>query len=195
MLKRRRGSSPIPWSMEPTVEADVAPSDLYEPDRKRRRYFTAAKLDKSHWTDSANDDWEGESDDGEYVLRKRREGSSRGANEWQQQAGQYKDANTMLHELHAEQRHRMIFSVPSSTNSTLHAYIPVHDAPSSVSSQGTSSPEAVGTVDYLAHRQPFIVEAKQVAKRYEETNRFLGSLVLSRRQKSSPATSEPTSAS
>ena len=122
MLKRQRTSSPIPWSVEPTVEADAAPGDLYEPSRKRRRYFTTANLDKSLWTGSDNDTaLEGELEVSEDKHGKRVERAANGVREWEQQAGQYKDANILLHDLHAEQRHRMLFAIGSSPHSTSYA--------------------------------------------------------------------------
>ncbi|KAI0803050.1 hypothetical protein BC629DRAFT_1591148 [Irpex lacteus] len=161
MLKRQRTSSPIPWPMEQTVEADVAPGDLYEPDRKRRRYFTASNLDKSLWMDLADgDQWDGEVDDAEDRPRKRREGYASGANEWRQQAGQYKDANTLLHDLHAEQRHRMIFAaVPS-----------LHNAPHAHSLHIPTQHTASDVHDDSSQQQPRPVEAKRVTERYEDTN-------------------------
>ncbi|KAI0085636.1 hypothetical protein BDY19DRAFT_996545 [Irpex rosettiformis] len=190
MLKRQRTSSPLPWSKEPTIEVDVTPGDLYEPDHKRRRYFTASHLDKSLLTDSFNDGlWEGESNDVEDRPRKREDGSS--VNEWQLQAGQYKDANTILHELHAEQRHRMLFAVGSSTHAASHGSS-LH-----VAAQGSAPrfhhSDAVGTLNGNEHELPPRVEAKRVAERYEDTNKLLASVFLSRRRQRNETASENTS--
>ena len=125
MLKRQRTSSPIPWSAEPTVEADAAPGDLYEPDRKRRRYFTTANPDKSLWMGSDDDAaLEGELEVSEEKPGKRAERAASGVREWERQAGQYKDANILLHDLHAEQRHRMLFAIGSSPHSPSYASSP-----------------------------------------------------------------------
>lgn len=178
--------------MEQTVEADVAPGDLYEPDRKRRRYFTASNLDKSSWMDLADgDQWDGEADDVEDRPRKRREGYASGANEWRQQAGQYKDANTLLHDLHAEQRHRMIFAAVPSLHNASHAHS-LH-IPTQHTASGTFLSSLYTKLQLIqfnrsivncsdghndpTQQQPRPVEAKRVTERYEDTNKYVQMLM------------------
>lgn len=119
MLKRQRGSSPISFTPEPTLEADVAPTDLYEPDAKRRRYFAPSRPGESG--DGTYEEDDAESSDGMRTpgakRQEFREGRGRGK-EWQKDAGEYGDANSLLHDLHAEQRHRVIFSSSSPVQPT-----------------------------------------------------------------------------
>ncbi|KAI0343896.1 hypothetical protein BDW22DRAFT_1355116 [Trametopsis cervina] len=180
MLKRQRPSSPTPWSMDHTVEADIPPGDLYEPNRKRRRYFTTSDSDKSSWMDSFNSEGDGDSEDGGEPSRKKKDAHSRGLSGWQQHAGEYRDANSLLHDLHAEQRHRMIFAGPSSTKAVYEAhtsYFATQTLPSSM--PDSTTPAADGR---YKEEVPPVVESKHVLELYEDTNKFLGSLVLNRRR-------------
>ncbi|KAF7789864.1 hypothetical protein EIP86_000812 [Pleurotus ostreatoroseus] len=105
MLKRQRGSSPIPYPVEPTQEADVGATDLYEPDVKRRRYF-APVHDGSWRSDEGGDSADGDSaDEAESLNREWGRGRER-----PRDIGEYGKANRLLHDLHAEQRHRMLFT-------------------------------------------------------------------------------------
>lgn len=139
MLKRQRPSSPIPHPMEHTVEADVAPGDLYQPDRKRRRYFTTSHLDKSPWTCTAQEVVNVELEDDIHVPSERREGHCRGTKEWQQQAGEYSAANTLLHDLHAQQRHRQIFAAPPLAHTGHASYTSYYSTQSQSQMNSTSS--------------------------------------------------------
>ncbi len=112
MIKRQRGSSPIPFPSDPTHEADVAATDLYEPDAKRRRYF--APIHHGNWQGHQGAD-SVDADSGDEVEAP--------VHDWRQRRprdnGEYGKANQILHDLHAEQRHRLLFtSSPHSTNLT-----------------------------------------------------------------------------
>ncbi|KAH9921946.1 uncharacterized protein BXZ73DRAFT_104208 [Epithele typhae] len=121
-----------------------------------------------------------------------------------EQAGQYKHMNTLLHDLHAEQRHRMLFSspLPPSYNPALHNLYesnPTHhlEPLEPLSKLGPSVP---------AYSQPNVprephkplssfhisisskddtrnhTEEQRVTELYEGRNRFLGELFLNRRR-------------
>lgn len=196
MLKRQRPSSPISFPEEDTVAAD-----LYEPDSKRRRYFapyastSQTKRDSTYLSDN-------DSEDGEGRESKRREVFS-GKREWHAAAGVYKDANTLLHDLHAEQRHRTLFASPqqhasSSVNMLQAAYLSpyTHSRAASQSVKGYVNLPADSSIG-LPHRplsgfqlplggarmnydgegQNEEAEAEVVTQRYESSNRWVTSAI------------------
>lgn len=170
MLKRQRPSTPPPHLPETQVED---PSDLYEPDSKRRKYFARPLPYGSNQATSMSDGEDSEDGDGASSSARGRLADRR--REWHEAAGQYKEANILLHDLHAEYRHRMIFASP-------------HDhAPSHLSYRWTEeNSEGVGGKNVNdADANRIHAEAETVSQRYEDSNRFLRSLVLSRRQQSS----------
>jgi len=191
MLKRQRPSSPISFPDE-----DTTPADLYEPDSKRRRYFgppTTAQQKRErnhdHEEDSEDNDG-GESGRGEYFIGKR---------EWSLAAGVYKDANSLLHDLHAEQRHRALFSTPqhpdfASADIAPTASYPSHPPRATSSKDHTNSHSAGFPLRDSGHwnsdgTQMIFdgegrneqAEAQVVTQRYENPNRLLRALFLGRR--------------
>lgn len=118
MLKRQRPVSPMLYPIDCTMEAHEAPEDLYEPDLKRRRYFTPSEADKSPWRDAIADEVDAESGHGDGSSKRRSESRYGEVREWQSHAGEYKTVNILLHDLHAEQRHRAIFASPSTAYSS-----------------------------------------------------------------------------
>ncbi|CDO72432.1 hypothetical protein BN946_scf184977.g132 [Trametes cinnabarina] len=127
MLKRRRSSpslvadSPYAATPEPTM-------DVFERVAKRRRPFTRSQGQERQGGSSWRyDDTDGEEDvDGDDVSAGQEEHSSQDGR--LHHAGEYRRVNSLLHDLHAEQRHRMIFSssLPPSQLPTLHHISPVH---------------------------------------------------------------------
>ena len=109
--------------MDCTLEAKEAVEDLYEPDRKRRRYFTPSETDKSSWRNVSGEEVDAESAGGAESPEQTPRGRYEGVHEWQRRAGEYKSANILLHDLHAQQRHRMIFASPPAT------YVPFGQGP------------------------------------------------------------------
>ncbi|TCD70037.1 hypothetical protein EIP91_005018 [Steccherinum ochraceum] len=190
MLKRQRPSSPISFPDEDTMGA----ADLYEPDNKRRRYFaphsysTHQKREVTHMYDSDSEDGDGaETGRREYFAGKR---------EWQVAAGTYKDANSLLHDLHAEQRHRALFTTPfphtapssSSAAHTQHASTASQLRTSAQSAGDHSSssfgvarnPPSVfddglngGNSGYVGGERYEEAEAEVVTQHYETSNRFV----------------------
>ena len=197
MLKRPRGSSPSPPMPDPTVEADVAPYDLYEPDAKRRRYFAPARYGHR----SRDEEEEGEDDaelsDGPRASSSRHEETKARRREWQLEAGEYRDANSLLHDLHAEQRHRLLFSSPppgTSSPSSYHQHYTPESTPFVRSQEKgipapvekehlrTVAPPIPASHDPLVKERHLAEEASVVSQRYEDVNRcvytFLASLLV-----------------
>ena len=114
-----------------------------------------------------------------------------------EQAGEYKGVNTLLHDLHAEQRHRMLFSSsvhpsqlpmgdhhPRQHPESEHSYpLPSHIFPPSPSAHG---PSPVAPQDPQTRMASFVisipsketsevdhVEVQRVTERYEDTNRYI----------------------
>lgn len=197
MLKRQRPSSPVFFP----DEVDTAATDLYEPDSKRRRYFASPSFPSvgKQGVAQAND---ADSDDGDERENAWSEHSARKP-EWHMAAGAYKDANTLLHDLHAEQRHRALFSPsyrPSSSNAAHNAYSSPYSHPrptletskdhtSSLSDPSTGPPlnYPLPPASYAApsHNDGLQMgydgtfqstdhsEAEMVTQRYEDSNRYV----------------------
>ncbi len=189
MLKRQRASSPLSFPPDITTEADVSSSDLYEPDAKRRRYFVPTSSSERPASRDQND---AELSDGSSTpdIWQQERGKS-----WKKGAGEYSAANSLLHDLHAEQRHRAIFALsplPSTSTSSpyqsgrttsplLHnlskeythvvedepLYFP---SPSHECTNSSSKCSIPGPM-WKQERIPPTIEADQVARRYEDTNR------------------------
>ncbi|KAK7694439.1 hypothetical protein QCA50_001625 [Cerrena zonata] len=180
MSKRQRPSSPIPVPPETRVEDES--SEAYEPSSKRRRYFAPA-ASGDHQSPPAGEEYDSEDSEARegYTDAGGRRGYSAGRREWQAKAGVYKDANSLLHDLHAEQRHRILFSTPSMASpgaiSTPHLYTyPI--SPNFESKLGPSAP----TMPAYNAVQTEMMEAATVTHQYENSNRLLKSLFLNRRQ-------------
>lgn len=162
MSKRQRPSSPIPIPPETQVEDESNCGEAYEPSSKRRRYFAPATPGdfQSRSAGEEYDSEDSESREGRSSLDRRR-GSSTGRRDW----GVYKDANSLLHDLHAEQRHRMLFSttrtpLPCTATFTANPY--TH---SKVEPAVQYTPLAYSAV------QTDKMEAASVTNRYENSNR------------------------
>ncbi|KIP11470.1 hypothetical protein PHLGIDRAFT_21665 [Phlebiopsis gigantea 11061_1 CR5-6] len=193
MLKRQRPASPSS-SYDITEDEKSLPENLFEPMSKRRRYFAPSKFDSlsRDFVPPEDDDEEDEGQAGSSYRPVRREG----VQEWRQFAEEYKEENAKLHDLHAEQRHRMLFSIhqptgfsPSITNGCpavtaqrSEGGVPsrryLHDNPTlAPSSQDHARDTHVPNAPISAKQ-----EAEVVSRRYEETNKLLGSLFLNRRR-------------
>ena len=111
MLKRQRPASPSPH-YGATEDAKSLPEDLFEPMSKRRRYFAAGSTDSVNSQSYENNDDEDE----QQVRSSCPPFRPNGVRKWQKYAGEYKEENTKLHDLHAEQRHRLLFTTDNSAN-------------------------------------------------------------------------------
>ncbi|GBE78148.1 hypothetical protein SCP_0110310 [Sparassis crispa] len=196
MLKRQRAPSPLPDF--PQVSHEVA-LDVHERVVKRRRHLAPPSNGPRGSAINGGEEEEDDEDDQTWLLDEGRPEYSRGISRWQEEAGLYKAANTLLHDLHAEQRHRMTFSSSSSSTTPLAAHeahspldngahmswlsyptkdpcSPIHGAPSQIHQE---HPKHVFFDDAIP---PAEAEGQSVTQRYEDTNRYLGSLFLSRRR-------------
>ncbi|KAI0639195.1 hypothetical protein C8Q77DRAFT_1080040 [Trametes polyzona] len=202
MLKRQR-STP---SFVPDAPCVLPPADLaidaFERVAKRRRQI--APLPNRSTPNDANlwrfDDTDGEEDvEGDEHAADRPEASEQAQR--MEQAGEYRNVNTLLHDLHAEQRHRILFSSPlppSHFPSAHHGSHFEHQHHPSVPSDKITP--ALSESPPHAHHEPHRhtpsftisiptkvtsvvdhVEVRRVTQRYEDTNRLLRSLFLSRR--------------
>ncbi|GJE85942.1 hypothetical protein PsYK624_020220 [Phanerochaete sordida] len=202
MLKRQRPASPLPLQWDVTEDDKTLPEGLFEPMSKRRRYFEPSRT--GSYAEEQNDAEEQEdasrSESSSHAIR--REPHS-GVREWQKDAGEYKRANSLLHDLHAEQRHRLIFSPTSPIPSPLSysdkdfvvhnpAYAPHAGNPDNFSADQelphpAYTPSSRGTsADGVVLR-----EAEVVSRNYVDANRLLRSLVLSRRTREADDPSNP----
>ncbi|KAH9890907.1 hypothetical protein C8Q73DRAFT_792357 [Cubamyces lactineus] len=147
------------------------------------------------------DDTDGEEDiDGDEQSAGRQATSDPEQGQRLNQAGEYRNVNSLLHDLHAEQRHRMLFStsLPPSHLPMLHhaehTYAVAASADKTVpalSRNGLPSAQDEGrkapssfTISIPSKDTAMVdhVEVQRVTERYEDTNRYLGSVFLSRRR-------------
>lgn len=193
MLKRQRPASPIPLQWD-AVEAEKGlPDDLFEPMSKRRRYFAPPGID-SHADEHSSTGYPDDSTQAEGSSNAARREARSGIHEWQKDAGEYRHANSLLHDLHAEQRHRLIFSSSSTLSSTLQRRDGASQVPNPLHSPHPSIPpiedRLTGDPYHTPHSHTHkgedtsvsTGEAEVVSQRYAETNRLLRSLFFSRRQ-------------
>ena len=108
MLKRQR-STP---SFVPDTYVPQEPSiDMFERVAKRRRHFAPPQVQA---TNKGKSPWWIRDSDGEEDVEddEQTPGCSMPSEHAQrlEHAGEYRHANSLLHDLHAEQRHRMLFS-------------------------------------------------------------------------------------
>ncbi|KAI0374380.1 hypothetical protein BV20DRAFT_961530 [Pilatotrama ljubarskyi] len=204
MLKRQR-SSPS-FTPAPPYAATPEPAlDVYDRVAKRRRQLEPPR---DRPTIQGNSAWNADDTDGEEDID--HDGQGNGLQGPLQragrleEAGEYRDVNTLLHDLHAEQRHRLLFSspLPPFHHPNLHHRSQPehyhHPYPSSsdktVPALSFDGSQAAPHRDNRKHAPSFTisipikdasavdhVEVQRVTQRYEGTNRYLGSLFLSRR--------------
>ncbi|KAJ3759581.1 hypothetical protein EV360DRAFT_81967 [Lentinula raphanica] len=205
MLKRRRASSPPPSSSS-SVPLIVDPTPMGHTQNTKRRRVQPPVLDGQMrgWGTSQDmlyDTPQNDDDDGEEDIIEEDESPHALVTSHSTDLNSpYKSANGFLYELHALQRHRHVFSAnspiqpPSFSNSAHdpshrhHAWID-HDHPSekrpsspiSIPSYNTSNQQDdhMSALD-VTHGKRY--ELDLVRGRYEEGNRFLGSVVQLRRR-------------
>ncbi|KAI9057181.1 hypothetical protein FKP32DRAFT_1681916 [Trametes sanguinea] len=180
--------------------------DLFERVAKRRRPFVPTRdqggaQGGSFWPiDDTDGEEDVEGDDDSSGQQERSEQAAR-----LQQAGDYRHVNSLLHDLHAEQRHRLLFSstLPPSLLSTPQYHPAEHSRSAPQSSDKITPTLSCGGDTSSAHSEsqkplPTFtisipskdasvmdhVEVRHVEERYADMNRYLGSLFLSRRKPS-----------
>ncbi|KAK7064417.1 hypothetical protein R3P38DRAFT_2824372 [Favolaschia claudopus] len=192
MLKRQRAISPPPSN--PSVPLVTDEPESFHRDSKRRRVLPPS-LDgpsRNSILRTEEDDGEEDDDDGSMnhpypsgVAAFQSQSTSRNT--------EYESANTFLHDLHALHRHRLIFSSP------LPQYPPIEQTPAPHRDKSQLPP----TLEYSSmsfDKQDLsgfrdrglgvpVKEAESVKERYEDTNRLLGSLFLTRRKQLEPESS------
>ncbi|KAG5341376.1 hypothetical protein E4T56_gene13289 [Termitomyces sp. T112] len=185
MLKRQRPPSPPPFVPSIPLVDDSYPDATR--DVKRRRILPPSLDGKSRdWSipDIPDDD-----DDEDYDSQ--HEKAKPYGIGLTMDSADYKQANTVLHELHTLHQHRLLFTSTHDSGSqvpTLSQCLPQHAQSNhdDVSSKMiiTPHPEVSGC-DYSNSTYPNShpsVELERVTQRYGDTNRLLGSLFLSRRR-------------
>ncbi|KAI8995318.1 hypothetical protein BD414DRAFT_479197 [Trametes punicea] len=214
MLKRRRSSSTFIPDSSYIGSAPEPAIDAFERVAKRRRPFASLRRQHAAQETSSRteDDTDGEEDvEGEESYTDQLEPVDEERR--LRQTGDYRSVNSLLHDLHAEQRHRMLFSSPHPLQlSMLHHSHPVllDSASSSIDKavHVISADSKTPSVHHEGHksfspssftipsRETSVVdhvEVRRVTERYEDMNRYLGSLFLSRRRQSdTPGQSNPT---
>ncbi|KAF9073741.1 hypothetical protein BDP27DRAFT_1318077 [Rhodocollybia butyracea] len=98
----------------------------------------------------------------------------------------YKSTNDFLHELHALQRHRLLFSSNQGhSDKTSHDYgYPLHQPGKGMPDAPLHQREHYDTMPLASEEKRH--EFDSVREHYEEMNRLLGSVVLSRRRELGP---------
>ncbi|KIM84570.1 hypothetical protein PILCRDRAFT_818149 [Piloderma croceum F 1598] len=195
MLKRQRQSSPLPSSHVPFVASD----SIDEKHEAKRRRIMAPVLDgeKRGWGVPVPDVYEDEYDEEEEEIQEELEQSGFGGGlaveeQWRD-SGMYKSTNSFLHDLHALHQHRLIASSSSTPSSPNPLSQQQRQSSSSSSFRPSSKRLRMPSFDHDltaqrgldGHAVEDLIplgEERMVKERYEDTNRLLGSLVLSRRR-------------
>ncbi|KAF9270450.1 hypothetical protein L218DRAFT_1071882 [Marasmius fiardii PR-910] len=186
MLKRPRPPSPLSSGSNSALSDSL---DMILPTAKRRRVLPRSSDHPSQSTHPGNN-WE---DDEEDLDEPERSFSHPAAAD-----SPYKDTNSFLYELHTLQRHRQLFSqqrqsphlqeAQSNRGTHLLQYAHRHDELPLSSQSGVTA--SLGPAVYSGNHKlqsgfsdcKSLHETEAVRARYEDTNRLLGSLFLSRRQ-------------
>ncbi|KAJ3750108.1 hypothetical protein DFH05DRAFT_33286 [Lentinula detonsa] len=207
MLKRQRAPSPPPFSSSniPLI-ADSTPTENARYTKRRRVHPPVLDGRMRGWgttQDTLHETFDAGEDDGEEDIIEDDEfwpGSvpSDGANP----NSPYKSTNGFLHELHTLQRHRVLFSTNASIQTPNSNYF-AHDSsspqphaydrhlhpPGKGLFSPTNIPASVNTVNQhethalaLAANYEKQYDSNSARGHYEEGNRLLGSVVLSRRR-------------
>ncbi|PFH50749.1 hypothetical protein AMATHDRAFT_3712 [Amanita thiersii Skay4041] len=177
MLKRQRPLTP-PIPSVPLIAPTPLDVMMMERESKRRRTnSTSDELSRDSWHYTTCS-----------MVSNAKEDTS-GCASSDSSASEYKSANNMLRELHTLHQHRLLFA--PTTPSMLHTHgdslqspdIP----PSSLKHVISSLPDPMRLITRASSNDPeatpsLIDEQAQVMEHYEETNRLLGSLFLSRRR-------------
>ncbi|KAI0768494.1 hypothetical protein BD413DRAFT_126488 [Trametes elegans] len=191
MLKRQRSTpSFVP---DPPYAAPEPAIETYERAAKRRRQ--GAPSDGRSGAPEAPA-WGVDDTDGEEDVEGEEQTTSRAASSLQaaslERAGEYRNVNTLLHDLHAEQRHRMLFSssLPPSHLPMLHHHTHSDHYASHAMEKSTPhlSPDgAQESAHHDVHKHTSFtisipskdasvvdhVEVQNVTQRYEDTNRYV----------------------
>ncbi|KAH0838596.1 hypothetical protein J3R83DRAFT_6917 [Lanmaoa asiatica] len=211
MLKRQRPATPPPSSLgdPPSFLFDglirpLQPSHSVNPSqpRSKRQRIRPPPLDGAlrgwlesesagpYWESDGEEDW---IEDARDVFRSPLPPSTT--------ADQYKDANSLLHELHVLNQHRLLFA-HSPRDRRLNPKVPLPTAHARTQDPLTGQRPTAWTdgsfyhpaPPQLAHDRPagrscesakengLVEEVHCVRQRYEDANRLLGSLFLSRRR-------------
>ena len=192
MLKRQRS---IP-SFVPDVYTPQEPEiDMPERVVKRMRYFPPPQS-QFRALDKGKALWKGGESDGEEDVEvdERVAGPSAPAEHAQrlQHAGEYKHVNSLLHDLHAEQRHRMLFSasppdqLPLASHGRPHFECdhPFPSAPTGLAPVSPIYPEPPHESHWNSTSFTILipskdtstadhVEVQRVTQQYEDTNRYV----------------------
>ncbi len=161
---------------------------------KRMRHFPPPQT-QFRAPDKGKSPWRGGESDGEedVDVDEQAPGRSASSEHYQrlQHAGEYKHVNTLLHDLHAEQRHRMLFSTtspPTQLPLMSHARIDTDHpfpcapnkltpaAPAYLQPQHESHRNSPSFTISIPSKDPCVVdhiEIQRVTQQYEDTNRYV----------------------
>ncbi|KAI0252594.1 hypothetical protein BJV78DRAFT_323354 [Lactifluus subvellereus] len=199
MLKRQRASSPSPLIQPTATELPLPSADSTSEHGAKRRRISGPPLEgpSRGWGPVCAPSEDEDEDDimngcTPNPWANRREPSP-------ESAGEYKTANSLLHDLHAEQQHRRLmspsphltppptpFSYPDWSPPALqqpvgkHAFV-IHPHPNLIQDTPLYEKYHQG-VHTNKTRDGLLCDDVSVYERYEETNRFLGSVFLERRR-------------
>ncbi|KDQ63864.1 hypothetical protein JAAARDRAFT_189390 [Jaapia argillacea MUCL 33604] len=206
MLKRQRPATPPPAPEAPELVPGLSVLEIYHRGSKRRR-TSAPSLDgpSRGWggsIDDFDDDCDDDGEDERYGFQETGAGSGQHLNHWQEVAGVYRNTNSVLHDLHTEHQHRIMFLSPPSSPQVpnrqplqpyphqtpparpLHpqkVYIPLPQESRQYSGASPSKSNLVSPSPTSV--QTFGLDETQLVKeRYEDANRLLRSLFLGRRR-------------
>ncbi|KAJ7225746.1 hypothetical protein GGX14DRAFT_422139 [Mycena pura] len=183
MLKRLRPASP-----PPALDIPFIPDVIPDSHRRKRPRILPPSLngEERHAMHDTNED-DGEEDDDEAEIIVNHNAPGVGPSGSTAPSTEYQSANTFLHDLHALHRHRLIFSPPSLSPALQPGHSPAPRYPEKSCLPTTpdyphlaDKKDGTGLQDFRCELPP--EEVQRVKERYEETNKLLGYLFLTRRK-------------
>ncbi|KAJ7275271.1 hypothetical protein B0H12DRAFT_1086527 [Mycena haematopus] len=186
MLKRQRAISPPPSN--PAIPLVSDPTESHRRESKRRRVLPPSLDGQYRHAAFRGTEDDGEEDDEEVDFSGRQNPPDAAPSRSAAYNTEYQSANTFLHDLHALHRHRLIFSSPPSPL-LQPGLLPFRDDEKSYLPPIANYSRTLDKQDLSGGMQGFelpVEEVQSVKERYEDTNRLLGSLFLTRRKQLDP---------
>lgn len=185
MLKRQRPSTP-PSSLSELPSApdfSMGEPSSFNHNTKRRRTVAPQMDGNSRGMNYSDVDVDSDEDEDNFFDNSKSEGRDEAPSGWEERAGQYKDVNQLLHQLHLEQQSRSRLAT-SSSNTSSNCLQPLHP-------QHTSLPRPSKQLERISDcfprtsegpptgEQPTSLDnADEVWTNYEANNRYVDVFII-----------------
>lgn len=182
MLKRQRPATPPPSLSElPSVpDFSMGEPSSFNHNAKRRR-TVAPQMDGNsrgmNYSDGEDDNNTDDDEDNPFD-NSMVEGRDEAPSGWEERAGQYKDMNQLLHQLHLEQQSRSRYP-SSSSNAHSHCTQLLHTQHNSLPHPSKQSQRISDEVSHSGEQHTSSNKTEEVWTNYEANNRCVGAFITS----------------